>query len=123
MSFERGYETVVGERGVTLSGGQKQRVALARALALEPEVLFLDEPTASLDPSATRAVEELIRLIDDLGTKIVMTTHDLSQARRLAHEVVFLHGGELLERSAAEHFFAGPKSEEASAFLKGELTW
>ncbi len=106
-----------------LSGGEQQRLALARAWALEPEVLFLDEPTASLDPAATRAVEEVIRRIADSGSKIVMTTHDLGQARRLADEVVFLHAGRLVEHAPAPAFFEHPRSREARAFLKGELLW
>lgn len=106
-----------------LSAGEQQRLALARAWALEPEVLFLDEPTASLDPSASRAVEELTLRIHESGCKIVMTTHDLAQARRLADEVLFLHAGRLLERAPAEKFFAGPESSEARAFLRGELSW
>ena len=85
-----------------LSGGEQQRVALARAWALEPEVLFLDEPTASLDPAATRAVEAIIATIHAAGTKIVMTTHDLGQARRLADEIVFLHHGRVVEHTPAD---------------------
>src|SRR6266851_5127856 len=106
-----------------LSGGERQRLALARAWALEPQVLFLDEPTASLDPAATRAVEDIIDGFHRAGTKIIMTTHDLGQARRLADEVVFLHQGRVLERAAATDFFASPASEAARAFLAGELPW
>jgi tungstate transport system ATP-binding protein len=106
-----------------LSGGERQRLALARAWALEPQVLFLDEPTASLDPAATRAVEDIIDGFHRAGTKIIMTTHDLGQARRLADEVVFLHQGRVLERAAAADFFAGPASAAARAFLAGELPW
>jgi tungstate transport system ATP-binding protein len=106
-----------------LSGGEQQRLALARAWALDPEVLFLDEPTASLDPAATRAVEELIERIHRGGTKIIMTTHDLGQARRLADEILFLYHGRLIEIASAQQFFAGPATREAQAFLKGELTW
>ncbi|HEX7967438.1 MAG TPA: ATP-binding cassette domain-containing protein [Stellaceae bacterium] len=106
-----------------LSGGERQRLALARAWALQPQVLFLDEPTASLDPAATRAVEEIIDAFHRAGTKIIMTTHDLGQARRLADEVVFLHRGRVLERAPASTFFAGPTSEAARAFLAGELPW
>ncbi|MEM8884680.1 MAG: ATP-binding cassette domain-containing protein [Planctomycetota bacterium] len=106
-----------------LSVGEQQRLALARAWALEPEVLFLDEPAASLDPAASHAVEEIIRAMDGAGTKIVMATHDLSQARRLAGEVLFLHAGRLLESGPADAFFAEPRTEEARAFLRGELTW
>jgi tungstate transport system ATP-binding protein len=106
-----------------LSGGEQQRLALARAWALQPEVLFLDEPTASLDPAATRVVEELVDSIHRSGTKIVMTTHDLGQAHRLADEIMFLYRGHLIETATAERFFAGPATTEASAFLRGELTW
>jgi tungstate transport system ATP-binding protein len=106
-----------------LSGGEQQRLALARAWALHPEVLFLDEPTASLDPAATRAVEEIIEVFHRAGTKIVMTTHDLGQARRLADEVLFLHKGRLLERAPAEAFFQRPTTREARAFLAGDLLW
>lgn len=122
----------------TLSVGQQQRVALARAWALEPQVLFLDEPTASLDPGATQAVESTIQSIaaggtqadgtqaggtQAGGTKIVMTTHDLGQARRLADDVVFLQGGRVTEHTPADEFFEAPRSAEARAFLKGDLFW
>jgi tungstate transport system ATP-binding protein len=106
-----------------LSVGEQQRLALARAWAIAPEVLFLDEPTASLDPAATRAVEEIAGAIHRAGTKIVMTTHDLGQARRLADEVVFLHRGRLVEHAPAETFFESPASAEARAFLEGNLLW
>jgi tungstate transport system ATP-binding protein len=104
-----------------LSGGEQQRLALARALAREPEVLFLDEPTASLDPAASKLVEDIIVRVAGAGVKIVMATHDLGQARRLAHEVVFLAKGQLLERAAAQDFFAAPASEAARRFLAGDL--
>ncbi len=104
-----------------LSAGEQQRLALARASVLDPEVLFLDEPTANLDPAATRAVEEMVLAIAAHGTKIILTTHDLGQARRLADEVLFLHGGRLLEHGPAEAFFAAPATAEARAFIAGEL--
>ncbi|OFZ97049.1 MAG: ABC transporter ATP-binding protein [Betaproteobacteria bacterium RIFCSPLOWO2_02_67_12] len=106
-----------------LSGGEQQRLALARAWALHPEVLFLDEPTASLDPSATREIERVIQAFDASGTKIVMATHNLGQARRLGDEVLFIHQGRLVERAPVEQFFAQPASAEAAAFVKGELPW
>jgi tungstate transport system ATP-binding protein len=106
-----------------LSVGQQQRLALARAAALQPELLFLDEPAASLDPAATRAVEEVVLKLAARGTKIVMTTHDLAQARRLAGDVVFLHRGSVLEQAPAEAFFQQPASATARAFLRGELVW
>jgi tungstate transport system ATP-binding protein len=106
-----------------LSGGEQQRLALARAWALHPEVLFLDEPTASLDPSAAREIENIIRAFDAAGTKIVMATHNLGQARRLADEVIYLHQGRVLERTPVAEFFSQPATAEAAAFIKGELPW
>jgi tungstate transport system ATP-binding protein len=105
------------------SGGEQQRIALARAWALRPEVLFLDEPTASLDPAATKAIEEVITAMHRAGTTIVMTTHDLGQARRIADRVLFLHRGRLVEDASATEFFPQPKSPEAAAFVRGELLW
>jgi tungstate transport system ATP-binding protein len=106
-----------------LSGGEQQRLALARAWALHPEVLFLDEPTASLDPSATREIETVIRAFDAAGTKIVMATHNLGQARRLGDEILFLDQGRLVERAPVEEFFSKPQTAQAAAFIKGELPW
>ncbi len=105
------------------SGGEQQRIALARAWALSPEVLFLDEPTASLDPTATKAIEEIIHAINKTGTTIIMTTHDIGQAKRIASRVLFLHRGQLIEDAAATPFFETPQSPEAAAFIKGELLW
>lgn len=104
-----------------LSGGEQQRLALARAAATQPEILFLDEPCASLDPGATRKVEDIIATLAARGTKIVMTTHDLGQARRLAGDVVFLQAGRLVEHAPAPRFFAEPASPAAAAFLRGDL--
>jgi tungstate transport system ATP-binding protein len=104
-----------------LSGGEQQRLALARAEATGPEIVFLDEPCASLDPAAARAVEAIIAAIAERGAKVVMTTHDLAQARRLAGEIAFLHRGRLLEHAPAAAFFASPATTEAAAFLRGEL--
>jgi tungstate transport system ATP-binding protein len=106
-----------------LSGGEQQRLALARAWALHPEVLVLDEPTASLDPSATREIETVIRAFDAAGTKIVMATHNLGQARRLGDEILFIDRGQLVERAPVEQFFLKPQSAQAAAFIKGELPW
>jgi tungstate transport system ATP-binding protein len=105
-----------------LSGGEQQRLALARAWALSPEVLFLDEPTASLDPAATRDVEAIVRDIHSHGTTIVMTTHNLAQARRLAEDVIYLQSGVATEQTPAELFFTAPRSPEAAAFLDTERT-
>ncbi len=118
-----GLASLADRAARTLSVGQQQRLALARAWALEPEVLFLDEPTASLDPSATRQVEEIIGAMHEAGTKIVLTTQDIAQAHRLADEVLFLHHGRLLEHTAAEAFFESPASPDAAAFIRGELLW
>lgn len=106
-----------------LSGGEQQRLALARAWSLRPAVLFLDEPTANLDPSASTEVERIVQAIHDAGTKIVMCTHNLGQARRLADEILFLHQGRLLEQTPVADFFHRPQSREADAFIKGELPW
>jgi tungstate transport system ATP-binding protein len=114
----RGFERRPARR---LSGGEQQRLALARALARDPEVLFLDEPTASLDPAATKGVEEIIARIANAGVKIVMATHDLGQARRLAGDVMFLVGGRLIEHGLAPDFFVTPSTDDARRFLAGEL--
>jgi tungstate transport system ATP-binding protein len=112
----------LGERAArTLSGGQQQRLAIARAFVLRPKVLLLDEPTANLDPAAVRGVEELIGAIGAAGTKILMTTHDIAQARRLAGDVMFLSDGRLLEHAPASEFFTSPKDPVAAGFLAGEL--
>lgn len=104
-----------------LSGGEQQRLALARALACDPELLFLDEPTASLDPAATKSVEDVIRTTAESGIKIVMATHDLGQAKRLAGDIAFLVRGKLVEHLPAETFFSEPVTEEAKTFLRGDL--
>jgi tungstate transport system ATP-binding protein len=104
-----------------LSGGERQRLALARALARDPNVLFLDEPAASLDPAATKAFEDLIAAIVARQIKVVMATHDLGEAKRLAGDVVLLHRGRLVEAGAAREFFEAPRTEEARRFLAGEL--
>jgi tungstate transport system ATP-binding protein len=114
-------EHVADRPARALSGGEQQRVALARAWATQPEVLFLDEPSTHLDPVAARAVEEIIAGIRAAGATIVMTTHDLGQARRLADRILFLNRGRLLEEQAAGIFFQQPCSQEARAFLRGEL--
>ncbi len=106
-----------------LSGGEQQRLALARAWMLEPDVLFLDEPTANLDPGATREIESIVQSIHASGTKIVMITHNLGQAQRLGDEVLFVDRGRIAERAPVERFFRNPATAEADAFLKGELPW
>jgi len=115
-----GLASLANRAARVLSGGEQQRLALARAWALVPEVLFLDEPTASLDPPSARAVEAIIRDIHALGTTIVMTTHHLPQAKRLADSVVLLHAGRIAEHTPAAQFFNEPRSAYGRAFLEGE---
>ncbi|MDI6748684.1 MAG: ATP-binding cassette domain-containing protein [Rhodocyclaceae bacterium] len=104
-----------------LSGGEQQRIALARAWALSPDVLFLDEPTASLDPASGREVERIIAEIATGGTKIVLTTHNLGQAHRLAEEVIYLESGRLVEQTPAAEFFRQPRTAAAQAFIAAEI--
>lgn len=118
---QAGLAGLGGRAARTLSGGQQQRLAIARAFVLRPKVLLLDEPTANLDPAAVRGVEELIGAIGAAGTKILMTTHDIAQARRLAADVMFLNDGRLLEHAPAAEFFTSPKDPVAAGFLAGEL--
>jgi tungstate transport system ATP-binding protein len=118
-----GLERLAEHPARVLSGGEQQRLALARAWALSPEVLFLDEPTASLDPGATFEIENAIGAMHAGGTKIVMVTHNLGQARRLGDEILFIHQGRLAERASADRFFRQPESREAAQFLEGELPW
>lgn len=103
-----------------LSGGEQQRVALARAWALEPQVLFLDEPTASLDPASSREVERIILDIAAGGTRIVMTTHNIGQAKRIANDVLYIDGGRVVEHTVAAEFFDRPKTEAAQGFMRDE---
>jgi tungstate transport system ATP-binding protein len=114
--------TGLGDRPARrLSGGEQQRLALARALAKDPQVLFLDEPTASLDPAATKSVEDLIRDVAARGIKVVMSTHDLGEARRLAGDIVLMHRGRIVETSETTAFFMNPRTAEAARFVAGEL--
>ncbi len=104
-----------------LSGGEQQRLALARALSIDPEVLFLDEPTASADPASTASIESMVLHAMTRGTKVVLVTHDVGQARRLAGDVIFLHGGRIAECAPAGPFFSAPSSPPARAYLEGRL--
>ena len=111
----------LNQRATDLSGGERQKMALVRALIREPELLFLDEPSANLDGRATREIEELLKETNTAGTRIVMATHDFGQARRLATDVVFLHKGQMLEHTPADVFFDTPQTAQAQAFLNGEI--
>ena len=114
----------VAERAArTLSGGQQQRLALARAWALSPDVLLLDEPTASLDPSAKREVEALIEGLAQDGVTLVFSTHNLGQAKRLATRVIYLEAGRLVVDLPVDRFFQDVLPPDAAQFLKGELPW
>jgi tungstate transport system ATP-binding protein len=118
-----GLESLAARPARALSGGQQQRLALARAWALQPDILFLDEPTASLDPSAKREVEALIDTIAAEGVTVVMSTHNLGQAKRLASRVIYLEAGRLVVDLPVERFFKDQLPDEAAQFLKGELPW
>ena len=101
----------------SLSGGEQQRLSMARALATQPDVLFLDEPTANLDPAATLALEEMALQTSKLGTKIIMVTHNLAQARRMASDLSILHEGLVLESGPAREIFDNPATQKAAEFL------
>ncbi|QJE74769.1 ATP-binding cassette domain-containing protein [Aerophototrophica crusticola] len=122
MALERFQLAPLAHRPArVLSGGEQQRLAIARAWAVQPQLLFLDEPTSHLDPASTRAIELALDLFRAEGTAVLMTTHDLAQARRLADRVLFLHRGRLLEDRPAAAFFTDPHTREAAAYLRGEL--
>jgi tungstate transport system ATP-binding protein len=104
-----------------LSGGEQQRLAMVRALASKPQVLFLDEPTASLDPASVHMIETMIADVRKAGVKVVLVTHDAGQARRLAHDVVFIHHGRVAEHTAAATFFSKPASTPARDYLAGKI--
>ncbi|MBK8121404.1 MAG: ATP-binding cassette domain-containing protein [Sulfuritalea sp.] len=116
-----GLESLARRPARLLSGGEQQRVALARAWALEPELLILDEPTASLDPASSREVERIIGDIAASGARILMTTHNLGQARRIAEQIVFIDRGCIVEQTPVEQFFTMPRTEAAQRFLKDEI--
>ena len=118
-----GLDALAGRSARSLSGGQQQRLALARAWALEPDILLLDEPTANLDPSAKREVERLIGALADDGVTVVMSTHNLGQAKRLATRVAYLEAGRLVVELPVDRFFNDVLPPEAALFLKGELPW
>ena len=121
MLAEVGLDGMAHRPARLLSGGEQQRLSLARALALEPTVLFLDEPTASLDPASTAAIEAVVKAAHAAGTKVVFVTHDLGPARRLADDVVFLNRGRVVEHAPAPDFFDSPATRAAGDYLAGRL--
>lgn len=116
-----GLDKMLGRMAPNLSGGEQQKLALARAMITQPQVLFLDEPTAALDGRATREVEAILRAARASGTQLILSTHDMGQARRLADEVLFLLHGQVTEHSPARAFFDAPKTAQARAFLRGDI--
>ncbi|MGO4909711.1 ATP-binding cassette domain-containing protein [Pseudorhodobacter sp. W20_MBD10_FR17] len=116
-----GLAAMLDQPAQLLSGGEKQKLALARALVRGPELLFLDEPCANLDGRSTREIETILLAARDAGTRIVMSTHNLGQARRLADDVVFLYAGRLVESGAAPQILDTPNTPELAAFIKGDL--
>ena len=116
-----GLQKVMQNWAPSLSGGERQKLALARALIYRPEILFLDEPTANLDGRATREIEDILHQAQSEGTRIVMATHDMGQAKRMASEVVFVYDGKVHEHTQSARFFEGPKTKKAAAFIKGDI--
>jgi tungstate transport system ATP-binding protein len=118
-----GLQALAQRSARALSGGQQQRLALARAWAIRPDILFLDEPTASLDPSAKREVETLIDTFAGAGMTLVMSTHNLGQVKRLANRVIYLEAGRIGVDLPVDRFFGADLPQGAAQFLKGELPW
>jgi len=116
-----GLESLLDSWAPMLSGGEKQKLSLARALVIRPDILFLDEPCANLDGRAIREIEEILLDAQAAGTRIIMSTHDMGQARRLAHDIVFMYDGKIHERTSADTFFTTPATKEAQAFINGEI--
>jgi polar amino acid transport system ATP-binding protein len=118
-----GLKAHASKRPAQLSGGQQQRAAIARALAPRPRLLLMDEPTSALDPVMTGEVLEVIRELAEEGQQIVLATHEVSFARRVADWVVFLAAGKVVESAGAEAFFERPESEEARGYLGSLMRW
>jgi tungstate transport system ATP-binding protein len=116
-----GLEALAHRPARVLSGGEQQRVALARAAALRPDLVWLDEPTANLDPASTQAIEAIVTRMSAAGATCVMSTHDIGQARRLAQRVVLMAGGRIIETTDAARFFDQPLTDAGQRYLRGEL--
>lgn len=111
------------ENALFLSGGEAQRLCLAMVMAIDPEVVLLDEPTSSLDPGNVSMVEDIILAMKNKNRLIILVTHNLFQAKRLADRIVFLYQGRLLEESAASDFFPAPQSDLARRYISGEMVY
>jgi len=116
-----GLEDYMDKPARLLSGGEKQRLSLARALLLKPKLLLLDEPTANLDPYSLKLIEDSILQENKNGTTIILTTHDMSQAKRLASNIIFINKGKVIEHNSSKEFFIKPKSTEAKKYINGEI--
>lgn len=116
-----GLENLLDSWAPMLSGGEKQKLSLARALVIKPDILFLDEPCANLDGRSTREIEEILLDAQASGTRIIMSTHDIGQARRLAQDVIFMYDGKIHEQTTADIFFTAPATKEAQAFINGDI--
>ncbi|WP_058248730.1 ATP-binding cassette domain-containing protein [Tropicibacter naphthalenivorans] len=116
-----GLDQMLDRPAPALSGGEQQKLALARALIAKPELIFLDEPCASLDGRATREIEEILHTAAASGTRLILSTHDMGQARRLASDVLFLFKGRVHEAAPAESFFDTPQTPQARGFLRGDI--
>lgn len=116
-----GLAEMLGRQATVLSGGEQQKLALARAMIIDPKVLFLDEPSAALDGRAMREIEEILQQVKQAGTRLILSTHDFGQARRLADDVIFLLHGRVHEQGPAKEFFEAPRTVQAQAFLKGDI--
>ncbi len=116
-----GLGPLMEQPAIVLSGGERQKLALVRALITAPQLLFLDEPCANLDGRSTREIETILNAARAAGTRIVMSTHDIGQARRMADDVLFLCAGRVTEAAPASVFFARPQSKEAVSYLNGDL--
>ena len=120
MKFAK-LEHVAKQSARNLSIGQQQLISIMRALAIRPSFLFLDEPCANLDPQTTQIIENLIKTVSKAGVKIIIVTHDVFQAKRLANDILFFHNGKIIEHTKTKNFFKNPKSKEAKDFQKGLL--
>ena len=118
---QAGLDAVAHVAAHSLSGGEQQRLALARALALNPDMLFLDEATANVDPASTLVIEQQLKLATQSGLSVVMVSHDIGQVKRLADEVLLMHNGEIVEQSSKSHFFEHTHNPTTRRWLAGEI--